>query len=62
MIFGSRQGEFHMPRIKLYTSYAWLRRKWVVEKLTEKEIADIAGTTQVTINRYLKQFGLRKER
>lgn len=51
-----------MPKIKLYTSYAWLRRKWLVEKLTEQEIADLAGTTQVTINRYLKQFGLRKER
>lgn len=51
-----------MPRIKLYTSYAWLRRKWEVEKLSEAEIAKIAGTTQMTINRYLRQFGLKKDR
>ena len=51
-----------MPRIKLYISYAWLRRKWEVEKLSEAEIAKIAGTTQMTINRYLRQFGLKKDR
>lgn len=51
-----------MARIKLYTSYAWLRRKWEVDKMTEAEIAKVAGTTQVTINRYLHQFGLKKER
>lgn len=51
-----------MPRVKLYASYAWLKRKWEVEKLSEKEIAELAGTTQVTINRYLRQFGLKKDR
>lgn len=51
-----------MPVIKLYQSYAWLRRKYVVEKLTEQEIATQAGTTQATINRYLAQYGLKKKR
>lgn len=51
-----------MPKIKLYTSEAWLRRKWEVDKLSEKQIAELAGTTQVTINHYLKKFGLRKDR
>jgi DNA-binding MurR/RpiR family transcriptional regulator len=51
-----------MPRLKLYTSYAWLKRKWEVEKLSETEIAKLAGTSQVTINRYLREFGLKKER
>lgn len=51
-----------MARPKLYTSYAWLRKKYVVDKLSESEIAELAGTTQVTINRYLHQFGLKKKR
>lgn len=51
-----------MARVKLYASEAWLRRKYLVEKLTETEIAELAGTTQVTINTYLKKFGLKKDR
>lgn len=51
-----------MPRLKLYQSYAWLKRKYVTERLTEEEIAKLAGTTQVTINRYLHQFELKKKR
>jgi hypothetical protein len=37
-----------------------MRRKYFVEKLTEAEIAVLAGTTQVTINTWLKKLGLRK--
>lgn len=48
--------------LKLYKSKAWLRRKYLVEKLSEPEIARLAGTTQVTINRYLREYGLKKER
>lgn len=51
-----------MPRVKLWTSYAWMRRKYYVEKLTEAEIAKQAGTTQVTINTWLKRHGLKKRR
>lgn len=49
-------------RVKLYQSKNWLRRKYLVEKLTEQEIADLAGTSQVTINTYLKKFGLKVKR
>ena len=47
---------------KLYTSYRWLHRKYVIEKKTEQEIAAEAGTTQVTINRWLAKHGLKKDR
>jgi hypothetical protein len=47
---------------KLYQSFKWLHRKYVIEKLSEKEIARLASTTQVTVNRYLREFGLKKNR
>jgi hypothetical protein len=53
----------YMPsskRVRLWQSYDWMRRKYFVEKLTEAEIAVLAGTTQVTINTWLKKLGLRK--
>lgn len=49
-----------MARQKLYKSYNWMRKRYLVDKLTEKEIAEEAGTTQVTINTWLKKHGLRK--
>lgn len=48
-----------MPRIKLWTSRAWMRKKYVVEKLTETEIAELAGTNQSTINRWLRRHKLK---
>ena len=48
--------------MKLYQSKKWLFQKYHVERLSETEIAKLAGTTQVTINRYLRQFGLKRER
>lgn len=47
---------------KLYQSRAWLYRRYVVEKLTEQEIARQADTTQATINRWLEKFGLKIKR
>lgn len=47
---------------KLYQSKKWLTKKFVHDKLSEKEIAELAGTTQVTINRYLRKFGLKREK
>lgn len=47
---------------KLYQSEKWLRRKYEREKLTEAQIAKLAGTTVMTINRYLHRFGLKKKR
>lgn len=49
-----------MKRVRLWASYAWMRRKYYVEKLSEAEIAKEAGTSQVTINAWLKRHGLRK--
>jgi transposase len=50
-----------MP-IKLYASYRWLYKKYISERLTEQEIAKEAGTTQATINRWLKRYDLKKDR
>lgn len=49
-----------MPRVKLYRSEDWLRRKYLHEHLSEVEIAKLANTSQVTINKWLRKFGIRK--
>lgn len=50
-----------MPKkIKLYTSYKWMRKKYVIERLTEEEIAELAKTDQSTINRWLRKLELKK--
>lgn len=51
-----------MLKPKLYTSYQWMFKKYSVERLTEQEIADLAGTTQATINNWLRRHGLKKKR
>lgn len=51
-----------MPRVKLYSSKNWLRKKYTVERLTEQEIAELANTTQATINRWLVKHGLKRSR
>lgn len=48
-----------MPN-KLYLSKLWLTRKFITESLSETEIANLCGVTQITINRQLRKFGLRK--
>jgi len=47
---------------KPYKSFKWLYLKYVTQKKTEQEIADEAGTTQATINRWLKKMNLKKDR
>lgn len=49
-----------MPRVKLWTSKAWMRKKYLVEKLSETEIAELAGTNQSTINRWLRKHELKR--
>jgi DNA-binding MurR/RpiR family transcriptional regulator len=49
-----------MPRPKVYTSRRWMHKRYVVDKLTETEIAELAGTNQSTINRWLKKLGLKR--
>lgn len=48
-------------RVKLYTSKQWMHKKYVVEKLTEQEIAELANTTQATINNWLHKHGLKRK-
>lgn len=38
---------------KLYKSYAWLYKRYVVDKKTIEEMAKEAGTSHQTIYRYL---------
>jgi transposase len=47
-------------RVRLWQSENWLRRKYLHENMSEEAIAKLAGTSQVTINAWLKRFGLRK--
>jgi DNA-binding MurR/RpiR family transcriptional regulator len=44
---------------KLHKSYRWMYRQYVVKKLTEEEIAELAGVNQATINRWLKKLELK---
>lgn len=36
--------------------------KYIKERLSEKEIAELAGTTQTTINRWLKKHKLSRKK
>lgn len=47
---------------KLYTSEAWLRKRYVVDKKTPEQIAKESGASVETIYVYLAKFGLRKSR
>lgn len=48
--------------VKLYESYAWMHRRFVIDKLTEAEMAQLANTTQMTIHRWLVKHKLKKEK
>jgi hypothetical protein len=48
--------------MKLYESKEWLYRRYVVQKKNIKEIAEEAGCSHMTIQRYLEKFGLIKKR
>lgn len=47
---------------KLHTSLQWMRLQYVTRKLTEQQIADLAGVDQATVNRWLVKHGLKKKR
>lgn len=51
-----------MAAAKLYTSEAWLRKRYVMDKKTPEQIAKECGTSVETIYVYLAKFGLRKSR
>lgn len=46
--------------VKLYDSRNWLRKKYLDDKLSDEEIAKLAGTTSRTIRTKIKQFGLKR--
>ena len=47
---------------KLYTSEAWLRKRFVIDKKSPQDIAKECGTSVETIYVYLAKFGLRKSK
>jgi hypothetical protein len=47
---------------KLYTSEAWLRKRFVMDKKSPQEIAKECGTSVETIYVYLARFGFRKSK
>ena len=46
--------------IKLYESYAWMHRQYIVKAQSEEEIAEKAGVDQATINRWLHKHKLKR--
>jgi len=44
--------------MKLYQSESWLKRKYVVERKSAAEIAELCSVTEMTITRYLQKYGL----
>lgn len=47
---------------KLYANREWLYRRYVRDGKTAKEIASEAGVTEMTIDRYLDKFNLKRNR
>jgi transposase-like protein len=47
---------------KLYTSEAWLRKRFVMDKKSPQDIAKECGTSVETIYVYLAKFGFRKSK
>ena len=47
---------------KLYTSEAWLRKRYLMDRKTPEQIAKESGASLETIYVYLAKFGLRKSR
>lgn len=48
--------------VKLYTNESWLRRRYVHKQMTAKQIADEAGVSEMTIDRYLDRYNLKRNR
>lgn len=49
-----------MVKSRLYQSEAWLRRMYLVERLSTTQIAERCGATEMTIYRYLNRFGIKR--
>jgi len=48
--------------MKLYQSKDWLYRRYIVQKKTVTEIGKECGVSAMTIQRYLQEFGLLREK
>ncbi len=46
--------------MKLYEDINWLRKRYVLEKKTTKQMAQEAGCSHMTIQRNLEKYGLIK--
>jgi transcriptional regulator of acetoin/glycerol metabolism len=51
-----------MSKVKIYQNEAWLRKKYLRDKLTLEQIAEEAGVSRVTIWRQLNKYGMVRER
>ena len=49
-------------KMKLYTSEAWLKKRYQVDKKSPEQIAKECGTSVETIYVYLAKFKLRKSK
>jgi hypothetical protein len=47
---------------KLYTSEAWLRKRYLMDKKSPQDIAKECGASVETIYVYLAKFGLRRSK
>ena len=62
MILLTRKLTNNLMAAKLYTSEAWLRKRFVMDKKSAQDIAKECGTSVETIYVYLAKFGLRKSK
>ena len=62
MIFLKQKLTNNIMSAKLYTSEAWLRKRFVMDKKSPQDIAKECGTSVETIYVYLAKFGLRKSK
>jgi hypothetical protein len=49
-------------KMKLYTSKAWLTKRYQIDKKSPEDIAKECGASVETIYVYLAKFGLRKSK
>jgi anaerobic selenocysteine-containing dehydrogenase len=59
---GTRHLGIDIMASKLYTSEAWLKKRYHLDKKTPEQIAKECGTSVETIYVYLAKFGLRKSK
>ena len=62
MIFLRQKLTNNIMAAKLYTSEAWLRKRFIIDKKSPQDIAKECGTSVETIYVYLAKFGFRKSK